>query len=765
MMRVPSIFLFACCLSANFVFSQDSFGDSEPRKNGLAIYNKQCAKCHGKNGEGVKDQYDDALYGDWSLRKLTRYIDKNMPDDAPEKCVGADADAVARYIFDAFYSGEARARNNPARVELVHLTNRQFVNTVADLLKHFGSEDGPIGTERGLRATYFPKSNFSGSDKVERADRQIDFDFGEGHPEIDGIVSNEFSMKWNGSLIAEESGDYEIILKTPNGARLYLNEQDEPLIDASIASGENTEHKTSIRLIGGRAYPLRLDYFKSKEKTGSVALWWKPPHGIAQPVPARNFSPNGKSPTFVVTTPFPPDDSSVGYERGMSVSKAWDEAVTHAAIQTANYVAKNLDRFARSKPDDKNRAEKIKTFCNNFVATAFRRPLTEEQKKLFVASHFRSGLSAEESVKRVVLFTMKSPQYLYLGLNRFHPDDFEVASRLSFDLWDSLPNAELWRRAEKRELHTPEQVRDQARRMLKDIRARAKVQEFLRGWVQMNRSDDLSKDNSLYPGFTPEIISDLRTSLDIFLEKTFWGNASDYRQLLLADDMFLNNRLAKFYGFATNASEDFVQVKLNPNERSGVLTHPYLLASFSYQKSSSPIHRGVFLTRNIVGRALKPPPIATVFDDANFDPHLTMREKVSQLTSSKACQTCHSVINPLGFSLEHYDAIGRFRQKENKTPINAVSDYVTDDGETVRFAGPRDVAEFAIHNEHAQNAFIKQLFNQVVKQPMLAYGSDTMPRLRKSFVASNFNMQKLLVEIASVSALQGVENRTANYVH
>jgi hypothetical protein len=743
------------------IFQQKSVG-AELSEKGREIYAKQCAECHGKNGEGVKDQYDDALYGDWSLEKLTRYIDKNMPDDAPEKCVGPDAEAVARYIFDAFYSREARARNNPARVELVHLTNRQFVNTVADLLKHFGGEDGPIGTERGLRAAYFPKSNFSGSNKLERLDREIVFDFGEGHPEIEAVVSNSFSIKWNGSLIADESGDYEIILKTPNGARLYLNEQDEPLIDASIASGENAEHKASIRLIGGRAYPLRLEYFKSKEKTASIALWWKPPHGIAQPIPARNFSPNGKSPTFVVTTPFPPDDSSVGYERGVSVSKAWDEAVTHAAIATANHVAKNLDRFARTKPDDKNRAEKIKKFCQEFVATAFRRPLTEEQKRLYVALHFKKGLSAEESVKRVVLFTMKSPQFLYLGLDRFHPDDFEIASRLSFNLWDSLPNAELWKRAAKHELHTPEQVRGQARRMLKDVRARAKVQDFLRGWVQMNRSDDLSKDNSLYPGFTPEIIFDLRMSLDVFLENTFWNDASDYRQFLLADYMFLNDRLAKFYGFATNASEDFVKVKVNPTERSGVLTHPYLLASFSYQKSSSPIHRGVFLTRNIVGRSLKPPPIATAFNDADFDPHLTMREKVSQLTSSRSCQTCHSVINPLGFSLEHYDAIGRFRTKENKTPINAVSDYVTDDGKKIRFTGARDVAEFAIHNEHAQNAFIAQLFNQVVKQPMLAYGPDVMSRLRKSFVASNFNMQKLLVEIASVSALHGVEPQTAS---
>src|SRR5262249_24810097 len=149
--------------------------------------------------------------------------------------------------------------------------------------------------------------------------------------------------------------------------------------------------------------------------------------------------------------------------------------------------------------------------------------------------------------------------------------------------------------------------------------------------------------------------------------------------LLLADYMFLNNRLAEFYGVTTNATDDFVKVKLEPEQRSGVLTHPYLLAAFSYQKMTSPIHRGVFLTRNIVGRGLRPPPMAMTFKDADFAPNLTMREKVSQLTKPQACQACHSVINPLGFSLEEFDAVGRFRTTEHDHPINAISDYITSD--------------------------------------------------------------------------------------
>lgn len=735
---------------------------AEPNKRGREVFRQQCVKCHGRNGEGVKDKYDDALVGDWSIEKLTRYIDRNMPEDAPEKCKGADAEAVARYINDTFYSREARLRNHPPRIELVRLTNRQYLNTVADLIKHFTGRDKPVGGERGLRASYYGSRNFNrGSKAFERVDRQVNFDFGEAFPDQVPEGTNGFSMQWRGSLIADETGDYEFILKTPNGARLWLNDDDQTLIDAWVASGEMDEYKATLRLIGGRVYPLRLDCFKYKEKLAAISLQWKPPHGVQEPIPARNLSTANVTPTLVITTPFPPDDSSVGYERGVSVSKAWDEAATQAAIEVANHVVQQLDKFSGSKPGDTNRMTRVAAFCAEFVATAFRRPLTEAQKRLFVSSQFRKGGKAEEAVKRVVLLTLKSPRFLYLGLeDTERTDDFAIAGRLSFNLWDSLPDAELTKAASEGRLGTREQVVQHANRMLDDPRTRAKAQYFLRRWLQMDHVENLSKDDKLYPGFTPEIIANLRTSLDVFLADAVWSDSSDYRTLLLADYLYVNDRLAEFYGVEipqSGSGDDFVRVPFNPKERAGVVTHPYLLAAFSYQKSTSPIHRGVFLTRNIVGRALKSPPMAMTFKDEDFAPNLTMREKVAQLTRSDACQACHSVINPLGFSLEHYDAVGRFRTREGERPIDASSDYTTDDGETVRLTGARDLAQFAAGSEQAQNAFIEQLFNQVVKQPMLAYGPDVLNHLRQSFAASGFNVKKLLVEIATISALQGVE--------
>lgn len=726
-------------------------------QSGKEIYAAQCARCHGESGQGVKGEYNDPLVGDWSAEKLTRYIAKTMPEDKPGSCTGPHADAVARYIHDTFYSREARAKTQTARVELVRLTNRQHLLSVADLFRISGDEP-KVTAGKGLQAAGYKSARGTRREDraLDRTDRKIEFDFGTDRPQWAGEGTNGFALHWSGSVISDESGEHEFVVKAANGIRLWVNDEDKPLIDGSVSSAKGIEHRASIRLIGGRAYPIRLEFFKAaRDKIANVALFWHPPHGALQVIPARNLAPERATPTFISNTPFPADDSSVGYERGVSVSKEWDEAVTHAAIEVANHVTKNLDRLTRSKATDSDRAAKTEAFCAEFVVRAFRRPLTDEQKNLFVTLPLRSAAKLEDGVKRVVLLTLKSPRFLYLGIEGAQSDDFTIAERLSFGLWDSLPDAALMKAAADGKLRTREQVTEQARRMLADTRARGKMQYFLHRWLQMNHIEDLAKDQHLYPGFSPELIADLRTSLNLFLDDVVWTESSDYRRLLLEDDFFVNTRLAQFYGISTNITEDFVRVQLDSKQRSGVITHPYLLAAFSYNKVSSPIHRGVFLTRNIVGRALRPPPMAIAFKDGDFKPGMTMREKITELTRPQACQSCHSVINPLGFSLENFDAVGRFQDKDGSRPINAAADYTTDDGGIVRLKGARDVAEFAVKNEHAHNAFVEQLFSQVVKQPMPAYGPDVLNQLRLSFVQSGYNIQQLLVDIATVSALQG----------
>jgi hypothetical protein len=299
--------------------------------------------------------------------------------------------------------------------------------------------------------------------------------------------------------------------------------------------------------------------------------------------------------------------------------------------------------------------------------------------------------------------------------------------------------------------------------MLGDPRAKTKLREFLLTWLRVDPAPDLAKDAKKFPTFDQAIATDLRTSLELFLDAVVWSDTSDFRQLLLSDEVYLNDRLAVFYGIASQpkkwfgiplgGNEPFKKVKLDPGQRAGVLTHPYLMAGFAYTGASSPIHRGVFLARGVLGRTLRPPQDAFTPLPESLHPTLTTRERVSLQTKGENCQACHGMINPLGFTLEHFDAVGRFRDKDNGKPVDASGTYLTRTGEPVTFHGARDLAEFLAKTDEVQAAFADRLFHHLAQQPVQAYGPGALEKLRGQFAANGFNIRRLAVEIAVTAAL------------
>lgn len=755
---------------------------------GAVIYRKLCVECHGDHGQGVDGKYDELLTGELSLAALARKIDKTMPEDNEGACVGEDAKQVAAYIFDAFYSPVAQARLHPTEKDLSRLTIPQFRTAVMDLVGHFPFTPLPPNAkpkprmsapvQPGLKATYrgvaIPKPGEPQEDTtpkkgikkkpnnktIDRVEPNVAFHYGAGSPDPATLATEQFNNRWDGSLFAPETGVYEFSIKTENGARLWINDTDDSdaLIDAWVSNGPAVrEEKKSLFLVGGHAYRLVLEHFKFKEQSASIELWWQPPHGVKEIIPTDALRTERAPEVMIVDADFPADDRSVGYERGTTISKAWDQAVTEAAIATSEHVIDNLDRLANVKANAPDRVEKLKSFAAEFVATAFRRPLSEQQRQLYVDARFKNAKSPELAVKRVVLFAIESPRFLYPGLSeRDQPDDYDIASRLALALWDSIPDKDLTSLAAAGALHTPEQVRAQAQRMIADERTHTKLNGFFHHWLDLERAESTSKDPKAFPGFNDEVLADLRESLLRFINQVVWSEKSDYRELLQADYLLLNERLGKVYGHNVTGSE-FQRVVFDPKQRAGVVTHPYLLASLAYSKQSSPIQRGVFLTRNIVGMALKPPPMAVAFEDSHFNPTLTMREKITELTRNGNCMTCHAVINPLGFSLENFDAIGRWRTKDNNKPVNPVSEFANEEGKQVRLTGPRDIVSYVANNPSGHRAFIRHLFNHTVKQQIPAYGPKVLDDLQRTFAANGCNIQKLLVEITIVAAMDGVK--------
>jgi hypothetical protein len=723
---------------------------------GEQIYKERCASCHGVSGEGTKGHYHKPLAGDKSPTQLARYIGESMPKDDPGSCKGPEADKVAAYIYDAFYS-------KSARIALSRLTVRQHLNAIADVIAGFRSP-GQWDEKRGLRGEYFNSRHFNQDQRViDRLDTAIRFDYKDGSPDPK-IKPEEFAVRWQGSVLAPETGDYEFVVRSQNGCRLWVNDQTKPLIDGSVRSGEMVELRESIHLLAGRAYPVRLEFFKSKEakeKTASVSLEWKPPYGVDEPIPASDLSPNRFPETLVVQAAFPPDDRSLGWERGTTISKAWDQAATDAALETACYVTAHLRDLADVREDAKDRGPKLREFCRRFAERAFRRPLTEEQKKLYIDHSFETVPDPEAAVQRVVLRVLLSPRFLYREIDG-GADEYDTASRLSFALWDAPPDQALLDAAAAGKLATREQVMQQAERILPDPRTHAKLREFFHMWLRLDPAPDVSKDAKCFPGFDPAVVADLRTSLDLSLEDAAWNGDSDFRKLLLADDLYLNGRLAKFYGANLPADADFQKVKLDAGRRAGVLTHPYLLAAFAHVTATSPIHRGVLLARGVLGLTLHPPPEAFIPLPESLHPDLTTRERIMLQTKPESCQSCHGVINPLGFTLEHFDAVGRYRDQDNGKPIDATGSYKTRTGETVQFDGARPLGEYLAGSEEVQTAFVEQLFRHLAKQPVQAYGPREGTELREAFVKNGYSIKKLLVEAATAAALKGRAGKTAS---
>ncbi len=737
---------------------------------GQVLFKERCASCHGANGEGVQNEFANPLIGDRSLNELSKYIDDTMPKDEADTMDAADSALVAAYIYDAFYSPTAQFRNKPARVELARLTARQYRHTLSDLVADFRGR-GDYNAERGLKAEYpeflKPRVGDRPENKIEPGVDHVhnppkdqkplteeELKEAKKNPMRDRRPGDSFRASWRGGIIIPADGEYEFIAETENGVKLFVNDPKSPVIDAAVRSGNETVYRGSAMLLGGRAYYFALEFNKSKaENTASIVLKWKRPGQVAEPIPTRFLSPQQPAERLVITTPFPPDDRSMGYERGSAVTKEWDEATTSAAFEAAEWIAQRRHQLANTRGDSDRKAEKLREFAQRFVERAFRRPLGDAEKEIYIDRQFSEAPDDETAVKRVVLLALKSPWFLYREPGRDASDPYAVASRLSFALWDAGPDGPLLDAAAKGALGTREQVRSQVQRMLRDHRTQAKLASFFEQWLKLDRMGDLEKDEKRFPEFTPELISDLRTSLELFVDEVVHSDASDFRMLLTSSDLYVNGRIAQFYGLDLPADAPFQKVSVTTEPRIGLLSHPYMLAGFSYHDESSPIHRGVFIARTVLGRMLKQPPVAVAPIAPDLHAGMTTRERVLLQTKPEMCMSCHGMINSLGFSLEHFDAVGRYRQSEHEKPVDASGVYLTTRGDEVKFADVRELAEFLANGPESSEALTAQLFHFAVKQPVRAYGSNQPGQLHADFVNGNYSIRKLLGEIAVTAAL------------
>ncbi|MBL8212505.1 MAG: DUF1592 domain-containing protein [Bryobacterales bacterium] len=307
---------------------------------------------------------------------------------------------------------------------------------------------------------------------------------------------------------------------------------------------------------------------------------------------------------------------------------------------------------------------------------AWRRPVTAAELDTLLSlthkEHKRTG-SFEQAMRTSLQAILISPHFLYRierdrGTGPQPLTDLELATRLSYFLWSSLPDDALLNLAEKGQLRA--NLGNQARRMLADPRSAAFVESFAGQWLQTRNLTVLKPDPTLFPTFTGELAADMRTETHLFFATLLKQNRP-ITDFLDAPFTFLNERLAKHYGIPNITGPEFRRVDLDGTQRSGVLTHASVLTVSSYPTRTSPVIRGKWVLENLLNQPPPPPPPNVPGLADKPEPSAgSLRQQLEKHRTNAACAACHARMDPLGFGLENYDAIGRWRTRDNGVPID-----------------------------------------------------------------------------------------------
>ncbi len=389
-----------------------------------------------------------------------------------------------------------------------------------------------------------------------------------------------------------------------------------------------------------------------------------------------------------------------------------------AAEQLAAEVAGDTSLLARVVPCDAGSAACAGEFIDRFGERAFRRPLSSDETARFEAlfqlgsTLGDSGDAFNDGVQLVIEAMLQSPQFLYRAEvssgavvdGRAALDDWEIASRLSYFIYDTMPDDALFERAREGELHTAEQVGSEVARMLGDTRAVAKLASFHEQAWQLGRYAKIAPDAEVYPDLPNDLVDRLRTSSNRFFESVI-DDGGGLQELLTAPYAYVDSELAPLYD--TQVSNAGLQrVDFEDGERKGFMMQVGFLASNAYARKTDPIHRGLFVLRDILCRAIPdPPPGAQMTPPPETDePIETTREEISLLTGQLYCPSCHSQINEPGFAFEGFDAAGQVREQENGVDVDTTGG-ITLDGERVEFSGAGQLVEALADSQEAQSCY------------------------------------------------------------
>lgn len=685
----------------NLVGQPDFDKDIQP------FLDEHCVRCHNDKKQKGDFRLDD-LSREVGLKDtplwaevMERISSGEMPPEDEEVLPGAEESAaVVEWLSARIHEGEALRMAARDRVTFHRLSREEYVNTIRDLLGvHFDATDPGgftedpdyhgferIGSVLTLSASHIEKY-FQAAETILK----------EAYPEkppaplemerwaVDSEKFPEEQLK----RLKENDAEHFRYEVWPQDKFRYGNPGRLPI------SGfyEMSIRLSGLKLEGGRAPRLHVyhegldrvlfarDVVAPEDEPVTLTFRAHLPEGnqkimIWNDVPGPSNLPrsgrHGRRPFISTEDGRIPWQLKLTNEEGAPLYPFLiiDKVSWHGPIMTEREAELRTDYL----PTDCGDLEQVEESLGTLAKRAFRRPLRDGELEKFVGiyqSERSAGEKPESAVKAALLAVICSKSFLFLEEGSVEEDrhflnDWELASRLSYFLWNTMPDPELFELAEKGTLQNPDVLKGQVVRMLNDERSSRFSDSFSRQWLQLKNVGKFPPDKNLYPDYDKHLEESMVGETRAFFAEML-KNDHSLREFIDSDWTMMNPRLATHYGMEGIETDQFLQVALTPEDRrGGLLTQASILSLTSDGTRHRPVHRGVWISETIFGKTPPPPPanVEPVEPNPVDSPKATFREKLEAHKADANCASCHKKIDPYGLAFENYDALGSWRTRE-----------------------------------------------------------------------------------------------------
>ncbi len=656
------------------------------------LFEKYCVDCH--SGSDPEAGLDLKLMIEKGIPDHRKTWEKafslvridNMPPADADQPSPAERELLVNWMDDALHYVDCRKPVDPGRVTVRRLNRSEYNNSIRDLLaidfepaNDFPLDDvgygfDNIGDVLTVPPLLIEKYLDAAEQVVQRAIATPESLMVEKHIRGSAFINDKAREVGDGARILVTNGELIVPVEVEFAGTYTAS------IRAYADRAGNEPAKMELRQ-GGKV----LKEFEVRRRSDS------PPFVHDVELPA------GKSQLAVAfTNDF--YDEKTKQDRNLYVQSL----SLKGPVGAGDVLRKRNEQVVRVTPDAKTSLEvAARVNLQSIMRRAFRRPVSADEVGKyvrFVSLATKKGQSFERGMQVAIQAILVSPDFLFRVENiretdaygRGILDDYSLASRMSFFLWASVPDDELMRAAGANELRTERGLAKQVTRMLADKRSASLVTNFAAQWLTLRKltTEDVMPSTELFPEFDERLRADMSRETELFFEEMI---RSDRPVTVLLDGKytFVNERLAKLYGLEGVTGDEFRRVELKDANRAGILTQPAILTLTSYPTRTSPVKRGQWVLETLLGdEPPEPPPVVPGLEEtAKSNPDLPMRAQLELHRADPGCKACHKIMDEIGFGLENFDAIGRWRTKDGPNDIDARAQLPS--GE--HFSGPGEL--------------------------------------------------------------------------